>query len=39
MTIDEMENAATDLLIRGQTGRRLQFEDELADEMNCVVNY
>ncbi|KAG5282274.1 hypothetical protein AALO_G00054190 [Alosa alosa] len=40
MTIDEMENAATDLLTRGgRPGQPLRFEDELADEMNCVISY
>ncbi|XP_063063855.1 voltage-dependent L-type calcium channel subunit alpha-1D [Engraulis encrasicolus] len=39
MTVDEMENAATDLLTRGRTGQTLRFEEELADEMNCVITY
>ncbi|XP_062398037.1 voltage-dependent L-type calcium channel subunit alpha-1D [Sardina pilchardus] len=39
MTVDEMENAATDLLTRGRPGQPLRFEDELADEMNCVISY
>uniref|UniRef100_A0A8C8CUJ8 Voltage-dependent L-type calcium channel subunit alpha n=1 Tax=Oncorhynchus tshawytscha TaxID=74940 RepID=A0A8C8CUJ8_ONCTS len=39
MTIDEMENAATDLLTRS-TGQPIgRFEEELADEMNCVISY
>lgn len=39
MSLDEMESAATDLIARG-AGRSLsRFEDELADEMNCVVSY
>ncbi|CAK6963854.1 voltage-dependent L-type calcium channel subunit alpha-1D isoform X1 [Scomber scombrus] len=39
MSLDEMENAATDLIVRG-TGQSIsRFEDELADEMNCVISY
>ncbi|KAJ3586687.1 hypothetical protein NHX12_013083 [Muraenolepis orangiensis] len=39
MTLDEMETAATDLIVRG-TGQSLgRFEEELADEMNCVISY
>lgn len=32
MSVDEMESAAADLIARG-------FEEELADEMNCVISY
>ncbi|KAL2103740.1 hypothetical protein ACEWY4_000608 [Coilia grayii] len=39
MTVDEMENAATDLLARGRAGQTLRFEEGLADEMNCVISY
>ncbi|CAG03930.1 unnamed protein product, partial [Tetraodon nigroviridis] len=36
MSLDEMESAATDLIARGATRSMSRFEDELADEMNCV---
>uniref|UniRef100_A0A6Q2XG08 Voltage-dependent L-type calcium channel subunit alpha n=1 Tax=Esox lucius TaxID=8010 RepID=A0A6Q2XG08_ESOLU len=39
MTIDEMENAATDLLTRSAGHPIGRFEEELADEMNCVISY
>lgn len=40
MTIDEMENAAADLLTRGKTGQPIRrFEEDLSDEMNCVISY
>lgn len=40
MTIDEMESAATDLLSRGRAGQPIgRFEEDLSDEMNCVVSY
>ncbi|XP_028849532.1 voltage-dependent L-type calcium channel subunit alpha-1D [Denticeps clupeoides] len=39
MTMDEMENAASDLLGCGSRGQPLRLEEELADEMNCVISY
>lgn len=39
MSLDEMESAATDLIARGATRSMSRFEDELADEMNCVISY
>ncbi|CAL8367257.1 unnamed protein product [Lota lota] len=39
MTLDEMENAATDLIVRGAGQSLGRFEEELADEMNCVISY
>uniref|UniRef100_A0A3B4ARH7 Voltage-dependent L-type calcium channel subunit alpha n=1 Tax=Periophthalmus magnuspinnatus TaxID=409849 RepID=A0A3B4ARH7_9GOBI len=39
MSLDEMENAATDLIVRGANRTLSQYEDELADEINCVVSY
>ncbi|XP_051949884.1 voltage-dependent L-type calcium channel subunit alpha-1D [Xyrauchen texanus] len=40
MTIDEMESAATDLLSRGSAGQPItRFEEDLSDEMNCVISY
>ncbi|XP_058641923.1 voltage-dependent L-type calcium channel subunit alpha-1D [Onychostoma macrolepis] len=40
MTIDEMESAATDLLSRGRAGQPIgRFEEDLSDEMNCVISY
>lgn len=39
MSVDEMESAATDIIARGATRSISRFEDELADEMNCVVSY
>ncbi|KAF6721167.1 Voltage-dependent L-type calcium channel subunit alpha-1F [Oryzias melastigma] len=39
MSLDEMENAAADLIARGASQSLSRFEDELADEMNCVISY
>ncbi|XP_041859710.1 voltage-dependent L-type calcium channel subunit alpha-1D [Melanotaenia boesemani] len=39
MSLDEMENAAADLIARGTSQTLSRFEDELADEMNCVISY
>ncbi|CAM4714543.1 unnamed protein product [Leuciscus chuanchicus] len=40
MTIDEMESAATDLLSQGRTGQPIgRLEEDLSDEMNCVITY
>lgn len=39
MSLDEMENAASDLISRGASQSISRIEDELADEMNCVVSY
>nr|XP_046253236.1 voltage-dependent L-type calcium channel subunit alpha-1D [Scatophagus argus] len=39
MSLDEMESAATDLIARGASQSISRFEDELADEMNCVISY
>ncbi|KAL1020984.1 hypothetical protein UPYG_G00007260 [Umbra pygmaea] len=39
MTIDEMESAATDLLTRSAGHPIGRFEEDLADEMNCVISY
>ncbi|KAJ8016796.1 hypothetical protein DPEC_G00011080 [Dallia pectoralis] len=39
MTIDEMENAATDLLTRSAGHPIGRFEEELADEMKCVISH
>ncbi|XP_055366056.1 voltage-dependent L-type calcium channel subunit alpha-1D isoform X2 [Betta splendens] len=39
MSLDEMENAAADLIARGAGQSISRFEDELADEMNCVISY
>ncbi|XP_072538443.1 voltage-dependent L-type calcium channel subunit alpha-1D [Salminus brasiliensis] len=40
MTLDEMETAATDLLSRGTSGQPAgRFEEDLSDEMNCVISY
>uniref|UniRef100_A0A8C1REM4 Voltage-dependent L-type calcium channel subunit alpha n=1 Tax=Cyprinus carpio TaxID=7962 RepID=A0A8C1REM4_CYPCA len=40
MTIDEMESAATDLISRGRAGQPIgRFEEDLSDEMNCVISY
>ncbi|XP_059379896.1 voltage-dependent L-type calcium channel subunit alpha-1F isoform X1 [Carassius carassius] len=40
MTIDEMESAATDLISRGRAGQPTgRFEEDLSDEMNCVISY
>ncbi|MEQ2274996.1 hypothetical protein XENORESO_017874, partial [Xenotaenia resolanae] len=38
MSLDEMETAAADLIARGAS-HLSRFEDELADEMNCVISY
>uniref|UniRef100_A0A7N6AKG9 Voltage-dependent L-type calcium channel subunit alpha n=1 Tax=Anabas testudineus TaxID=64144 RepID=A0A7N6AKG9_ANATE len=39
MSLDEMESAAADLIARGAAQSISRFEDELADEMNCVISY
>ncbi|XP_075331236.1 voltage-dependent L-type calcium channel subunit alpha-1D [Odontesthes bonariensis] len=39
MSLDEMENAAADLIVRGASQSLSRFENELADEMNCVISY
>lgn len=39
MSVDEMESAAADLIVRGATQSISRFEEELADEMNCVISY
>lgn len=39
MTLDEMEGAATDLIARGAGQSIGRFEEDLADEMNCVISY
>ncbi|CAJ1084661.1 voltage-dependent L-type calcium channel subunit alpha-1D [Xyrichtys novacula] len=39
MSLDEMESAAADLIARGASQSMSRFEDELADEMNCVISY
>jgi len=39
MTLDEMENAAADLIVRGAGQSLGRFEEDLSDEMNCVVSY
>lgn len=40
MTIDEMESAATDLLSQGRAGQPVRrLEEDLSDEMNCVISY
>ncbi|XP_016084368.1 voltage-dependent L-type calcium channel subunit alpha-1F [Sinocyclocheilus grahami] len=40
MTIDEIESAATDLISRGRAGQATgRFEEDLSDEMNCVISY
>jgi len=40
MTIDEMESAANDLLSQGRAGQRIgRLEEDLSDEMNCVISY
>ncbi|XP_047431902.1 voltage-dependent L-type calcium channel subunit alpha-1D [Mugil cephalus] len=39
MSLDEMENAAADLIARGASQSISRFEEELADEMNCVISY
>ncbi|XP_061760081.1 voltage-dependent L-type calcium channel subunit alpha-1D [Nerophis ophidion] len=39
MSLDEIESAAADLIARGAGQSMSHFEDELADEMNCVISY
>ncbi|XP_061530349.1 voltage-dependent L-type calcium channel subunit alpha-1D isoform X1 [Phycodurus eques] len=39
MSLDEMESAAADLIARGASQSISRFEDQLADEMNCVISY
>ncbi|XP_068505792.1 voltage-dependent L-type calcium channel subunit alpha-1D isoform X2 [Syngnathus scovelli] len=39
MSLDEMESAAADLIARGARQSVSRFEDQLADEMNCVISY
>ncbi|KAG7215977.1 hypothetical protein INR49_003498 [Caranx melampygus] len=39
MSLDEMENAAADLIARGASQSISRFEEDLADEMNCVISY
>ena len=39
MSMDDMESAATDLIVRGASQSLSRFEEELADEMNCVISY
>ncbi|XP_071754927.2 voltage-dependent L-type calcium channel subunit alpha-1D [Centroberyx gerrardi] len=39
MSLDDMESAATDLIARGTSQSIKRFEEELADEMNCVISY
>ncbi|XP_024914927.1 voltage-dependent L-type calcium channel subunit alpha-1F [Cynoglossus semilaevis] len=39
MSLDEIENAASDLIARGAARSMSRFEEELADEMNCVISY
>lgn len=39
MSLDDMESAATDLIVRGASQSMSRFEEELADEMNCVISY
>lgn len=39
MSLDEIESAAADLIARGASQSMSRFEDELADEMNCVISY
>ncbi|XP_067382522.1 voltage-dependent L-type calcium channel subunit alpha-1D isoform X2 [Channa argus] len=39
MSLDEMESAAADLIAHGASQSISRFEDELADEMNCVISY
>ncbi|KAK7880741.1 hypothetical protein WMY93_032625 [Mugilogobius chulae] len=39
MSLDEMESAATDLITRGASRAASRYEDELADEINCVMSY
>ncbi|XP_035864376.1 voltage-dependent L-type calcium channel subunit alpha-1D isoform X3 [Sander lucioperca] len=39
MSMDDMEIAATDLIARGASQSISRFEEDLADEMNCVISY
>ncbi|XP_077369467.1 voltage-dependent L-type calcium channel subunit alpha-1D isoform X2 [Festucalex cinctus] len=39
MSLDEMESAAADLIARGAGQSVSRFEDQLADEMSCVISY
>ncbi|CAB1443625.1 unnamed protein product [Pleuronectes platessa] len=39
LSMDDMESAATDLIARGGSQSLSRFEEELADEMNCVITY
>lgn len=39
MSLDEMESAAADLIARGTSQSMSRFEEDLADEMSCVVSY
>ncbi|XP_068163244.1 voltage-dependent L-type calcium channel subunit alpha-1D isoform X2 [Antennarius striatus] len=39
MSLDEIESAAADLIARGASRSLSRFEDDLADEMNCVISY
>ncbi|KAE8292932.1 Voltage-dependent L-type calcium channel subunit alpha-1F [Larimichthys crocea] len=39
MSMDEIESAAADLIVRGASQSMSRFEDDLADEMNCVISY
>ncbi|KAJ4921317.1 hypothetical protein JOQ06_022681 [Pogonophryne albipinna] len=39
LSLDDMESAASDLIARGASQSISRFEDELADEMNCVISY
>ncbi|XP_076597235.1 voltage-dependent L-type calcium channel subunit alpha-1D-like [Chaetodon auriga] len=39
MSLDDMESAAADLIARGASQSISRFEDELADEMSCVISY
>ncbi|KAL3059582.1 hypothetical protein OYC64_014234 [Pagothenia borchgrevinki] len=39
LSLDDMESAASDLISRGASQSISRFEDELADEMNCVISY
>ncbi|XP_053536536.1 voltage-dependent L-type calcium channel subunit alpha-1D [Ictalurus punctatus] len=40
MSLDEMETAAADLLSRGTPGQPIsRLEEDLSDEINCVISY
>ncbi|XP_068605989.1 LOW QUALITY PROTEIN: voltage-dependent L-type calcium channel subunit alpha-1D-like [Brachionichthys hirsutus] len=39
MSLNEIESAAADLIARGASRTLSRFEDDLADEMNCVISY